>query len=321
MDQHERIADSSVLFSAFKLLQYKNLRKAGRHCAGTALRDFFWLQYKERLTPSWSSKKIPVYQVDHPLDERIPFLPEQVNTYLDFVYFWIRATGFLAERYGTLMQDDLADFIHTMGDLYSFAAEVYRQGLSTTRRPRYLKKLRFIIIHTFDPHLMCIPSLHVMVVCRCYTKFRDIARRHGLEQELAPYIDELRQGAIAITESILFVKQHSVNCIPAAYYALTCFDQALFSPKEAESFTRSLFTTNPQLPAADAEAIRNHILELYRSFCTAGNIDSPLGTSPDLQIQSHTSTDGATDKAATPEWTAPLIKFLHTKPLADGTRR
>lgn len=292
MTKKEHIADRSVLFSVFKLLQYKKIRKAGLFCAGTALRDFFGPQYKQRLLPG----KAPVYGVDHPLDEQIPFIPEKVDIYLDFVYFWIRAAAFLMERYGAAAEEAVASFVEAMGRLYSFAAEVYRQGFSTTRRPRYFKKFRFIIIHTFDPHLMCIPSLHVMVVCRAYTNFRAIAEQLGAEDALAPYIDELKRGALAITESILYVKQHSVNCIPTAFYALSAFDPALFTPEEMEAFSQDLFMDASHIRPETREALLNHIKTLYYDFIKQKNTEE--------------------------DWSQVLVNFLETKPLlVPGTKK
>ncbi|AEJ19805.1 hypothetical protein [Gracilinema caldarium] len=291
MKKREHIADRSVLFSVFKLLQYKKIRKAGLFCAGTALRDFFGLQYKQKIIP----KKAPVYWVDHPLDERIPFVPEQVDIYLDFVYFWIRSAAFLMERFGEAAETEVARFVEDMGRLYSFAAEVYRRGFSTTRRPRYFKKLRFVIIHTFDPHLMCIPSLHVMVVCRAYTRFKAIVEKLGATKSLAPYIDELKCGAQAITESILYVKQHSVNCIPAAFYALSALDSALFPPEEMEQFSQDLFADSLHLDTESREAIIDHIRKLYYEFIE--------------------------QKKTAADWSDVLVSFLETKPICiPGTK-
>lgn len=285
MKQKEHIADRSVLFSVFKLLTYKKIRKAGLFCLGTALRDFFGLQFKQKLLP-----EAPVYQVDHPLDNEIPFKPEQVDIYLDFVYFWIRTAAFIMDKFGKDAEEEVASFIYSMGRLYSFAAEVYRKGFSTTRRPRYYKRLRFIIIHLFDPHLMCIPSLHVMVVCRTYTAFRYIAEKLNAKKELAPYIDELTIGARAITESILYVKQHSINCIPAAFYALTRFDSKLFSPEEMHRFSEGLFLGAADIDAEQKKTILNHIWTLYSQFMDEGQ--------------------------KTDHWEQVLLSFLKTKPLA-----
>jgi hypothetical protein len=165
-----------------------------------------------------------------------------------------------------------------MGRLYAFAGEVYRKNLSTTKRPFYISRPRFFFIHLLDPHLMCIPSLHVMVVIRAYTKFRAIIRGLGDEARFARQIKEITGGALAISEAILFVKQHSVNCVAAAMYAMTCFEGALFPPEEAELFASRLFVRS--LPPGDAGPLRTHIINLYRQFLsqreTAKTWDEPL---------------------------------------------
>ncbi len=287
MRQKEHIADRSVLFSVFKLLTYKKIRKAGLFCLGTALRDFFGLQFKQKVRP-----KAPVYQVDHPLDNEIPFKPEKVDIYLDFVYYWIRAAAFLMDRCGKDAEEEVASFVYSMGRLYSFAAEVYRKGFSTTQRPRYYKRLRFVIIHLFDPHLMCIPSLHVMVVCRTYTAFRAMTETLNTKEALEPYVDELINGARAITESILYVKQHSINCIPAAFYALTAFDSSLFPPEEMKRFSEQLFVGAADIDVEQKKAILNHIWTLYNEFLDQGQ--------------------------QTDHWNQVLLSFLKTKPLATN---
>ncbi|GHV53586.1 hypothetical protein AGMMS49579_12620 [Spirochaetia bacterium] len=224
-------------------------------------------------------------QVDHELDRKIPFSPAWMGIYGDFTAFWIRSIGFLREELEEGTVDAIRDFFDSMGALYRFAAEVYQKNLSTTRRPLYLRRPGFILIHIFDPHLMCIPSLHVMVVIRTYTKFAAILRSLGEEERYAPQIAELKKGALDITEAILYVKQHSVNCIAAAMYAMTCFDPVLFPLSEAEDFVSRLFAEPvlgepPLVDQQDGEIIKNHIVNLYRRFlseCPAGEAwDMPL---------------------------------------------
>jgi hypothetical protein len=179
-----------------------------------------------------------------------------------------------------------------MGELYIFAAAVYRKNMSTTKRPLYLLHPRFILIHLTDPHLMCIPSLHVMVVIRTYTKFAEMARTLG--ENLKDEIEELRRGALKITEAILYVKQHSVNCIPAALYAMTCFNGELFPQKEAESFAGALLIDETVPSPDDREAIRNHIITLYRNFLEAGKNAASWET-PLLEfLKSYGKTEGNT---------------------------
>jgi hypothetical protein len=227
---------------------------------------FFFLQYKAALFPG----RVPISRVDHPLDMKIPFTPKWVAVYLDFVAFWVRILGFLLKRYRRGALEHVKDFLTDMGKIYGFAAEVYTKNLSTTVRPRYLARPRFLLIHIVDPHLMCIPSLHVMVVILSYTKFARILHSLGDEQNCEGRLEEIRQGAFAITEAILYVKQHSVNCVAAAMYAMTCFNPRLFPPEEAEDFVSHLFVSAPARLKTDAPEIRSHILNLYAHFLREG---------------------------------------------------
>ncbi|GHV60544.1 hypothetical protein AGMMS49587_02180 [Spirochaetia bacterium] len=213
-------------------------------------------------------------RVDHELDKKIPFSPDRIGIYHDFSAFWIRSLGFLLAHCGERGADAAKDFLDSMGALYNFAAEVYQKNLSTTERPFYIRRPGFILIHAFDPHLMCIPSLHVMVVIRTYTKFAALLRSLGDEETYAPQIAELKKGATDITEAILYVKQHSVNCIAAAMYAMTCFDGELFPPAEAEDFVSRLFAGG----GPDCGEIRNYIENLYRHFLSENSEAKPWDT-------------------------------------------
>jgi hypothetical protein len=244
--------------------------------------NFFFLQYKAAFLPG----KVPVSRADHPLDKKIPFTPRKVDVYLDFVAFWVRILGFLLRRFGRRGLEPVRRFMESMGKLYAWAAQVYHKNLSTTDRPRYLERPRFVVIHAFDPHLMCIPSLHVMVVIRSYTLFRKTLSSLGGAE--FPQIGEIRKGSLAISEAVLYVKQHSVNCISAAMYAMTCFDKTLFPPEEAERFVSELFREG--LPEKDGEEIRAHIVSLYRRFLA---------------------------EQGEGDWTGPLLSFLKGLPLKN----
>jgi hypothetical protein len=258
------IADESLPKTLVQVLSRPSLRRAGIGCVQSIFYNFFYLQYKA----AFFKGRVPVSPVDHPLDKTIPFSPRWVTIYLDFVAFWVRAIGFLLSRFGQKARGPVKDFIDSMGRLYGFAAQVYTKHLSTTNRPRYYRRPRFVLIHLVDPHLMCIPSLHVMVVIRTYTAFRMILADLGEAEEFAPGIAEIHRGALSITEAILYVKQHSVNCVSAAMYAMTRFDPALFPPAEAEDFVSRLFTAPGSPP--EAAAVRLHIMSLYRRFLAEG---------------------------------------------------
>jgi len=291
------VYDESPVYAIIKSLSVPSLRPATLRCVCSIFYNFFFRQYYA----AWLPGRVPVSKVDHPLDLKIPFVPAWVAIYLDFVTFWVRMLGFLLRAYGRRAFNAAREFITSMGKLYAFAAEAYQKNFSTTDRPFYIARPRFFLIHLVDPHLMCIPSLHVMVVTHTYTRFAAMLRSLGETERCAAQLAEMKQGALAITQAILFVKQHSVNCVAAALYAMTCFDGELFPPEEAEAFTNLLFGDPPpapenrplknynlrpcaaprtKLPPADTAEIKAHIISLYRLFLaegkTARNWTEPL---------------------------------------------
>ncbi|AEF81452.1 hypothetical protein [Leadbettera azotonutricia] len=290
-NEHNNIASQPVgrespALCFVRVLGSPFLRGPGIKCIVSIFTNFFLLQYRA----AFFKGRYPVARADHPLDEKIPFTPRKVNIYLDFVAFWVRVIGFLLRHYGRQGLEPAKELIESIGKLYKKAAGVYGVCFSTTNRPFYLARPRFVIIHATDPHLMCIPSLHVMVVIHTYTLFRELIRRLGGEAQFAPQIEEMRKGALDITEAVLYVKQHSVNCIPAAMYAMTCFDSALFTPEEARGFCAELFLNAPSITKTDGDAIRAHILSLYQRFIAEGEKSE--------------------------KWETPLLDFLFSLPKA-----
>jgi len=131
---------------------------------------------------------------------------------------------------------------------------------------------------------MCIPSLHVMVVIYTYTTFAKIAKSYGEEDKLKEQVLEMKYGALAIVQAILYVKQHSINCVAAALYAMNCYSNDLFPPEEADDFMNLLFSPIPdfcelhtktihpsaapktKLPVTVQNEIKEYILMLFRRF-------------------------------------------------------
>jgi len=293
------IYSENWLYAFFKSFFNPCLRPAFLKSVPSIFYNFFLKQYHAAFLPG----RIPVTNVDHALDEKIPFVPAWVSIYIDFVHFWIRMLTFFLKRYKRKAYIPIRDFIYSMGDLYAYAAEVYKRNMSTTKRPFYIVRPRFFVIHMLDPHLMCIPSLHVMVVIHTYTQFSLLAEKLGEKEILEDQIEEMKQGALAISQAILFVKQHSVNCLPAALYGMTCFSPDLFPPEEAENFTNQLFSRAPvsciepkgcnvypsnappiKIKEEDKAEIKKHILTLYRQFLK--------------------------EKEIAKEWYDPILKFL-----------
>jgi len=307
------VYDETPIYACVKTLSVFSLRPAAIRCIISIFYNFFFRQYRA----AWLPGRVPVSRVDHPLDMKIPFVPSWITIYLDFIAFWVRMLSFLLRAYRRKVYTAVSDFLTAISELYRFAAETYQKNFSTTNRPFYIARPRFFLIHLADPHLMCIPSLHVMVVILTYTRFAAILRSLGEAEHCSAQIEEMKQGALAITRAILLVKQHSVNCIAAGLYAMTCFDGKLFPPQEAEAFTALLFEEpspkepppipfSPEarlpdnyrvrpwaaprikIPPADAAEIKTHIISLYRRFLAEGK----------------TARD----------WTEPLLRFLRQLP-------
>jgi len=297
MGVEDSVYGESTVYAFRKTFFIPFLRPAFFKVIFSIFYNFFYKQHLAAFLPG----RIPISNVDHPLDEKIPFVPSWITIYIDFAQFWIRMISFFIRRYGRDSLILIKDFILSMGSLYAYAAEVYIKNLSTTKRPFYIARPRFFLIHFLDPHLMCIPSLHVMIVIHTYKQFITIAEKLGEEEKLKEQIEEMKYGALAITAAILFVKQHSVNCIPAAFYAMTCFSPDNFPPQEAKRFTDLLFSPIPEktailneknrsvhpaaaplinIPQDDQQQIKNHILSLYYRFIeegkTAASWEEPL---------------------------------------------
>ena len=298
--EYRSVSSESTVRAVIGIIGSPLLRPTALRSVFSVFRNFFFLQYRAALFPG----RYPVSQADHPLDKKIPFTPGRVKTYLDFIHFYIRAAGFLiriSRQPGILQERKKAmnlinSFIKSLGAVYGKAAEVYSKNFSTTNRPSYLSSFNFIVIHAFDPHLMCIPSLHVMVMILTYTRFKKILNElNGTDALPAKKAsNEVRSGALAITEAVLYIKQHSVNCISAAMYAMTRFDDS-FPEEEAEAFAGDLFKNADDMNKKDIDEIRSHIINLYRRFIEQGS--------------------------RTDIWEKPLLDFLASLQDADALRK
>jgi hypothetical protein len=220
---------------------------------GTVLKDFFFLQFSVK----WGWRRIPVVSVDHPLDSLVPFRPELAALYMDFINFWIRALSMCLTTLGTKRAlPHVARFFRLLTVAYKEASRMYHFCMSTTLRPP-CDDLLIRRIRGVDPHLLCVPSLHVAIVILTFAFYRDLFRREATvfqaigvpPRDLERYERELRLGAISIIETVLYVKQHSVNCIPAALYMLCYVFPDLVTISDAIRVTNSLFADATQDPS------------------------------------------------------------------------
>ena len=270
-DKRPTTKNFSVVAIFARTFWHRKTRRAMLAYLGTVMRDFFFLQFSVK----FGLKKIPILNVDHPLDQTVPFTPDKVSIYLDFVAFWVRPLGYIGQRFGRDAQlEYTVQFLGLVDRCYRDAAEVYRFRMTTTKRPKY-RKGHFLTIHLFDPHYLCVPSLHIIIVVLAYTFYRKAFAELGMEKEEADILNaELYDGAVAIAETVLYIKQHSVNCIPAALYAMTRITPEEVTPTEVIRFIESLFAQPDGVTAENAARIRAHIEDMYEELFLEGCHDS-----------------------------------------------
>lgn len=227
----------------------------------TIIRDFFLVQ--SRLRPRFM--RPPCVLLDHPCDQNIPFAPGWAREYLGFIRLWVTGITWLRIHFGTAGIEPMKRSLRDIITMYRTASSVYRQCQSTTSRPARIKGNRYLaLIHATDPHLNCLPSLHVMVVSWAGYTLAGRIQKPGsgvMEEEAVAHI---RHHARLITETTLYMKQHSVNCIPAALFVM----RELFPGCQTaygESFLASLFQdTVPEVK--DRHEIAGCMITLYRYF-------------------------------------------------------
>lgn len=257
------------VYLAFLFFPIRNLVCLKTLCI--ILWEFFFLQFFEK----FGIYKIPVVHVDHKLDEKIPFTPSKVGIYLDFVNFWLKPLNMLQKRFGVIKaMKFMNQWMILFRKLYLYAGEVYRYKLTTTNRPIYKENRHFKTIHTFDPHYLCVPSLHIATVALAYGFYKKLFKDQNFtKEEIDLWQKEIYDGAIEISETVLYIKQHSVNCIPAALYMVSENFSEYFSIADAIHFVEDMFKEiDPEIKVEkeDIIDIRNHITFTYERFLLEG---------------------------------------------------
>ena len=230
----------------------------------TVAQDFFALQFLRK----FKFIKIPIVHVDNPLDAKVPFNTRKIADYLGFVSYWIRPLGLLIQTLGiNKSTPHLAEFYRAIKKAYKSAASIYRFRLSTTDRPHYKGRIYFAGVHMLDPHYLCVPSLHIAVVCLTYTFMRKTFEQENYsKEEKESWNRDLYAGAVNIAETVLYVKQHSVNCVSAALYMMASVFPSLFTQKDALEFLDSMFKNAQDIPQEDIKEIIGYMKSLFLQF-------------------------------------------------------
>jgi len=271
-ESQKKIKDTSILL-AFLVIP-THLKSLIPLCKSlkSVIFDFFLLQFSVK----FKLRKIPIVNVNELLDNRIPFRPDKTDTYLDFIHFWIRPLSFIIERFGVKKAvPHCARFMDCIYTAYSQAAKIYKYKMSTTPRPHHGGNKNLKTIHRLDPHYLCVPSLHIAVVTLTYIFFDDVFKKENIpETERKVLTSELYSGAIEIAETVLYVKQHSVNCIPAALYMMIYLLNekgiTTFNIEEAVKFINDLFITAKDVTPLDRIQINTHIQYMFDRLILEG---------------------------------------------------
>ena len=252
----------SVTQAVFRSILFPQTTGTAWKLIFTVLKDFFFLQHNQKL--HLTSR--PVLNVDTDIDNKIPFSPSHVKTYMSFITFFIRPLDMLYKQLGHKRSGQyLRLYLKFLSKIYENASSIYRFCMTTTSRPRYYKSHKFRTIHLFDPHLLCVPSLHVAICAGVYAWFKQFFKINIIPKETADeYLAEIKKDAVAIVESVLFVKQHSVNCIPLALYMLTStMSKSFFSIQDAIDFIESLFKDSTEISKEDRKEIIDYFIYMY----------------------------------------------------------
>lgn len=238
-----------------------------RFCV-TVIFKFFLAQYFNKI----HLLRIPVKNVDHKLDYTVPFKPQTVHIYLDFINFWIRPLTMIIKRFGMIQGVKLEiEFLRYIRFTYRKAYDIYGKMMSTTNRPvcKEIKAIRRM--QKADPHFMCVPSLHIAVICLTYSFYHQIFERENFtKDESERWLKEIADHGMEIAESVLYMKQHSVNCIPAALYMMTKIAPELFKKEMAFISIEKFFAESSDIEAENKKLIISHIRNTYDFFMSSG---------------------------------------------------
>lgn len=268
--EEKAVISGGTLYLALAFFTSWRLLKCLLGFVGTVTKRFFVDQFIYKWAIRVNPGKAPlVRQIEHPLDARIPIRYEVIELYLSFIQLWISALSYIRRREGRGFNAAILGFMEGLRRCYVDAASVYGRGLTTTRRPARAPSARLAFVYAVDPHLFCVPSLHVLVVCYTYGRLAELLAERGEAERYARELAEVRSRAVAITESILYVRQHSVNCIPTALAMLSVILPS-YGEDEAKALMSELW--RGEVPETDRAEIVDYMGALYDRVAAPGGL-------------------------------------------------
>ena len=265
-----QIASLSLARSVWMILSHRRLLQRGIEILRASLSEFFLPQFQSLLKPGIR----PIAIMDHPLDSQLPFSGDRVRGYLGYIPFWLKTLLYLYVRFGPPALGEIEQMMRDLRRLYIASGDVYRRCQSTTSsRPAAPANPYFLLLLLFDPHLHCIPSLHVLTVCYNYFATRRAVERLGgsscvgkaAAAEAGAAEAQTYRFALRIAETTLLVKQHSVYDIGPTLYLLTRLFPG-YDAAEVRRFVADLFTGYPYSVPQTNDRLRDSILRHYQQM-------------------------------------------------------
>ena len=221
--------------------------------------DFFVPQFQT----VFSGKNRHIVRVDGELDRAIPFVESEIYNYLSFTSHWISALSWTLEEFGRSATEEIRSFIRDLSNLHAKSVEVYREVQSTTKRPRITMNPRYWVLYFTDPHVHCVPSLHVSEMALTYIRMKSIIERHD-GKKYSSILDKFFEKEITIIESVLYTKQHSLNCVAGGLFFLSAVYPE-FDERYANQFITALFRKSAGR-IENPEKLRTYIQNHYDDF-------------------------------------------------------
>jgi hypothetical protein len=252
--------------SIWLIIRHPPLLPRGIEWMRASAQEFFIPQFATCLLPR--RRRIAV--VGHRLDGAIPFVPHPIRRYLGYVAFCLKTFLYLYSSFGSKAVPQIAAMMDGIVSLHRASGRIYRRCQSTTAFKRHLAPdPNFLLIRLVDPHLHCIPSLHILTVCFLYHRIRKaVSKLDSTEDRSKEATAQTYVQALRITEAALMVKQHSLADIgPTLFLLSRMFPD--YDSGEIERFVSDLFAGSPYIEPKQRILIREAVLLDYRQMLTA----------------------------------------------------
>jgi hypothetical protein len=244
-------------YRAVSMLAHSGILRSTLGFILAVIRFFFMPQFGNVIF-----KRRPVAAMDEPIDAMIAYDPGRIGVYLNFISFWMGTAFRLRQNYGMRADPLIEGYIDELAGLYRAAGSVYLTIHTTTTRPVCLSDPRLAILYIFDPHLNCIPSLHVLVVLSNWAFARRALEALGEDGDgsAQDWLSSIRAHALLIIDSVMYLKQHSFSCIGASFFFMEQVYPDYFNDGMCLALVEDLFQREED---EGPNAARKRILEVY----------------------------------------------------------